>query len=171
MRHVAILLLALLAIAGTSAARNDRKSNRVRSYKVPRSSVQRSHRATSPRSKRATPRYSKRARTTRTTTYQPGPRSQRGPTPERYKEIQQALADKGYYKGEVNGQWAADSTDALRRFQSDQNLKVDGKLGSLSLIALGLGPKRTVAAQDKPAPAAPTEPVSTPPAPQLGNPE
>ncbi len=71
------------------------------------------------------------------------------PTPERYKEIQQALASRGYFKGEVNGQWGPESVDALRRFQSDQNLEPDGKLGSLSLIAMGLGPKR-MTAQAKP---------------------
>ena len=64
------------------------------------------------------------------------------PTPERYMEIQQALADKGYYSGAVNGIWGADSVDALKRFQQDQNLAPDGKLGALSIIALGLGPKR-----------------------------
>ncbi len=40
--------------------------------------------------------------------------------------------------------------DALKRFQHDQNLVEDGKIGSLSLIALGLGPKRE-----------PPEPVKT----------
>jgi peptidoglycan hydrolase-like protein with peptidoglycan-binding domain len=75
--------------------------------------------------------------------------SQPAPTPERYKEIQQALATKGYYKGEVSGVWGPDSVDGLRRFQADQNLDVDGKIGSLSLIAMGLGPKRTTA-QAKP---------------------
>lgn len=70
-------------------------------------------------------------------------RTQQGPTPDRYKEIQQALATKGYYKGELNGQWGPESIDALKRFQQDQNLTSDGKLNSLSLIALGLGPKRT----------------------------
>jgi hypothetical protein len=36
----------------------------------------------------------------------------------------------------------------LKRFQSDQSLTPDGKLGALSLIALGLGPKRaTIVAQ------------------------
>ena len=69
-------------------------------------------------------------------------RAQAAPTPERYKEIQQALADRGFYKGEINGQWGPESVDALKKFQQDQNLQVDGKLGSLSLIALGLGPKR-----------------------------
>lgn len=70
---------------------------------------------------------------------------QAAPSPERYKEIQQALAARGYYKGEVNGQWGTESVDALRQFQKDQNLEADGKLGSLSLIAMGLGPKRMTA--------------------------
>ena len=68
--------------------------------------------------------------------------SQREPTPERYKEIQQALAEKGYFRGDTDGNWGPESVDALRRFQREQNLTEDGKLGSLSLIALGLGPKR-----------------------------
>src|SRR5437868_6412092 len=68
--------------------------------------------------------------------------TQREPAPERYKEIQQSLADKGYFSGPVNGTWNSDSVDALKRFQRDQNIGDDGKLGSLSLIALGLGPKR-----------------------------
>jgi peptidoglycan hydrolase-like protein with peptidoglycan-binding domain len=63
------------------------------------------------------------------------------PTSERYKEIQQALAAKGYFSGPVDGNWGQDSVDALKRFQHDQNLTEDGKIGSLSLIALGLGPK------------------------------
>ena len=63
------------------------------------------------------------------------------PTPERYKEIQQALAKKGYLHGEATGVWNQDSADALRRFQQDQNLQASGKLDSLSIIALGLGPK------------------------------
>ena len=62
-------------------------------------------------------------------------------TPDRYREIQQALADKGYYTAEVNGAWDSASIDALNRFKTDQKLRADGKLCSLSLIALGLGPK------------------------------
>jgi hypothetical protein len=68
--------------------------------------------------------------------------TQREPAPERYKEIQQSLADKGYFAGPVNGTWNSDSVEALKRFQRDQNIGDDGKLGPLSLIALGLGPKR-----------------------------
>jgi len=68
------------------------------------------------------------------------------PSPERYKEIQQALAGKGYFNSEPDGTWGPASIDALKRFQHDQNLVEDGKIGSLSLIALGLGPKRESAA-------------------------
>jgi len=80
------------------------------------------------------------------------PVAQQTPTPERYKEIQQALADKGYYKGTVDGQWNPDSVDALKKFQTDQNLHSDGKLDSLSLIGLGLGPKRMTAQASAPPP-------------------
>jgi len=68
---------------------------------------------------------------------------QSAPSQERYREIQQALAERGYYNGAVDGVWNNSSVEALRRFQVDQNLEPDGKLGALSLIALGLGPKRT----------------------------
>jgi len=68
------------------------------------------------------------------------------PAPERYHEIQKALADRGYFKGEANGQWGPDSVDALQRFQTDQKISNDGKINSLSLIALGLGPKHDSAA-------------------------
>ncbi len=63
------------------------------------------------------------------------------PDPDRLREIQKAMADKGYFKGEVNGVWNADSVEALKRFQADRNLTADGKISALSLIGLGLGPK------------------------------
>jgi peptidoglycan hydrolase-like protein with peptidoglycan-binding domain len=63
------------------------------------------------------------------------------PSPERYREIQQALAGKGYLKSNPSGAWGPESVEALRRFQHDQNLNVSGKVDSLSLIALGLGPR------------------------------
>jgi peptidoglycan hydrolase-like protein with peptidoglycan-binding domain len=83
---------------------------------------------------------------------------QLAPTKDRYQQIQQALAGKGYYSGETNGAWGPDSTEALKRFQADQNLTPDGKLTSLSLIALGLGPKRLSAqSAAQPAHAAPQQ--------------
>ena len=76
------------------------------------------------------------------------------PTPERYQEIQQALAARGYLKPEdASGGWGASSVDALRRFQTEQNLPGTGKIDSLSLIALGLGPKHD-SAEAKPPPLA-----------------
>jgi peptidoglycan hydrolase-like protein with peptidoglycan-binding domain len=69
------------------------------------------------------------------------PPRQQTPSADRYAEIQQALAAKGYFTGQANGVWGPDSIEALKRFQTDQKLPPDGKIGSLSLIALGLGPK------------------------------
>jgi len=94
---------------------------------------------------------------------------QLAPTPERYKEIQSALVERGYLNKGASGVWDADSADALRRFQQDQSLDATGKLNSLSLIALGLGPKHPTPAPAPAAPAAtPTAPpvVPTPPATQ-----
>ena len=72
------------------------------------------------------------------------------PTPERYQEIQQALIKKGYLQGPGTGHWDQDSIDALRRFQQDQHLDASGKINSLSLIALGLGPRYDTAAAPPP---------------------
>jgi peptidoglycan lytic transglycosylase len=70
-----------------------------------------------------------------------GPSYQLHPDPERYQQIQQALRDRGYFNGAVNGQWGDDSTDALKRFQAGQKLPDDGKISALTLTALGLGPR------------------------------
>jgi hypothetical protein len=85
---------------------------------------------------------------------------QANPSPERYKEIQQALASKGYLKSEPNGVWDSQSTDALRQFQADKKLDPSGKINAPSLIGLGLGPQPPASAPQIPAP------VSPAPAPQ-----
>ncbi len=106
---------------------------------------------------------SKRRRTAHAQAYQLHPDA------DRYQQIQQALTDKGYFKGDVNGQWSDDSVDALKRFQADQKLEPDGKINSLTLIGLGLGPKRdgTTAgpAPTLPAPSVPAVPATPVPAP------
>lgn len=84
---------------------------------------------------------------------------QQQPTPDRIREIQSALIQRGYLQGEADGAWGASTVDALRRFQADQNLTADGKLNSMSLIALGLGPKRNGLAA---APLKPPRPVVNP---------
>jgi peptidoglycan hydrolase-like protein with peptidoglycan-binding domain len=128
MLKTALILVALSAMAIPSFAathRTQKKSSTTNSSRTSRKTKNSKHRVT------ASPRRW----------------SQREPSPERYQEIQQALAAKGYYKGPVNGTWGPESAEALRRFQSDQNLVADGKIGSLSLIAMGLGPKRNLSAQ------------------------
>jgi outer membrane biosynthesis protein TonB len=69
------------------------------------------------------------------------PAGQQRPTPERYKEIEAALYERGYLTASPTGQWSAASVEALRRFQADQELPSTGRLDSLSLIRLGLGPQ------------------------------
>jgi hypothetical protein len=68
---------------------------------------------------------------------------QTSPSPDRYREIQGALAAKGFLKPEdATGAWNQTSSDALKKFQTEQNLESSGRINSLSLIALGLGPHR-----------------------------
>jgi peptidoglycan hydrolase-like protein with peptidoglycan-binding domain len=64
------------------------------------------------------------------------------PAPERYQEIQQALAAKGYGPRTPDGVWGTDWSAALKRFQQDRKLEPTGKIDALSLITLGLGPQR-----------------------------
>jgi hypothetical protein len=85
---------------------------------------------------------------------------QMSPTPDRYREIQGALASKGYLKPEdATGTWNQTSADAMKKFQTEQNLDSTGKINSLSLIALGLGPHHD--------PAPPPPPPKTPPQPPV----
>ena len=102
----------------------------------------------------APPAQSSQKRTTahrKTSRAKRGPSYQTHPDTDRYKEIQQALADKGYYKGEVNGQWGDDSISAIKQFQADQKIPDDGKISAPTLIGLGLGPKHDAAPPAKPA--------------------
>jgi Putative peptidoglycan binding domain len=84
---------------------------------------------------------------------------QLAPTPDRYKEIQSALADRGYLKQAPSGVWDGQSAEALKRFQQDQSLEPTGKLNSLSLIALGLGAKHGNAPPIAPASIGPQGPA------------
>ena len=65
---------------------------------------------------------------------------QMAPTKDRYREIQQALYEQGYLPSEPTGVWSPESVEALKQFQSDQKLSVTGRISSLTLINLGLGP-------------------------------
>ena len=70
--------------------------------------------------------------------------------------------------GDASGHWDQGSIEALKKFQADQKLDSTGKLNSLSLIALGLGPKYEASPSALPgAPAAQPVPtiIATPVAP------
>lgn len=100
---------------------------------------------------------STRRRTVRKKAATKKPRGQQQPEPQRIREIQQALAGRGYAV-EPTGVWDAATIEALKRFQDDNNIRNltgKGKLDPLTLIALGLGPP-----QSRPAPsgAAATQP-------------
>lgn len=99
--------------------------------------------------------------------------SQLQPTPDRYMEIQKALADRGYLKTEPNGVWDSASQDAMRAFQNDRKLDPSGKLTAASLIALGLGPKHDspVVPAKLDATPRPADPTPVPAAPLSPSPE
>jgi peptidoglycan hydrolase-like protein with peptidoglycan-binding domain len=78
------------------------------------------------------------------------PRGQQAPTAERIKEIQAALAERGFYQGEPSGKWDAKSQEAMKKFQEANNLRATGKLEALSLQALGLGSEIAGAAPPRP---------------------
>ncbi len=87
---------------------------------------------------------------------------QQAPTRERYLEIQGALIARGYLEGPATGVWGPECLAALKKFQADQNLEPTGKLDSLSLIALGLGPKREGTELPPPVPPGQVPPSSEP---------
>ena len=49
-------------------------------------------------------------------------RRQTSPTPERIREIQAALAQRGHYDGAQTGKWDARTVESLKVFQSDNGL-------------------------------------------------
>jgi peptidoglycan hydrolase-like protein with peptidoglycan-binding domain len=93
----------------------------------------------------------KRGKSARAKSRQTWRTSQMTPAPERYKEIQTALDAKGYSTRTPDGVWTPEWAGALKRFQQDRKLEPTGKLNSLSLITLGLGPKRGAEAPPPPA--------------------
>jgi len=54
------------------------------------------------------------------------------------ENLQIALKDKGFFKGDIDGFFSDELEEALKLFQKDQNLKQDGVAGPRTLQALGL---------------------------------
>jgi hypothetical protein len=57
------------------------------------------------------------------------------------RSVQQALNDKGYNSGAVDGRWGPATEDAVRRFQQASGLPQSGELERSTLAALGVPPK------------------------------
>jgi len=119
----------------TSSKTTSKKSTAASPKPTPtaRRSTSRPRTASAPRVGRRTPSVRSRNHYTRV--------GQQKPSTERILEIQRALRASGYEPG-AEGVWDDRTTDALKRFQRDQSLASDGRLSSLTLIALGLGPRR-----------------------------
>lgn len=83
-------------------------------------------------------------------------RGQAAPTRERIVEIQEALGREGFYAGKPSGKWDADTTQAMKNFQTAKGLTPTGKLGAQSLQKLGLGSE--IAGRGAPLPAADARP-------------
>jgi len=62
------------------------------------------------------------------------------PEPERIEQIQRALAQEGYFKGQPNGLWNDQTRAAMRRYQADHGFPATGLPEAKSLMKLGLGP-------------------------------
>ncbi len=54
------------------------------------------------------------------------------------RSVQQALNDRGYSAGSVDGQWGPATEDAVRRFQQASGLPQTGELERSTLAALGV---------------------------------
>jgi hypothetical protein len=144
--------MVLLAMGADAATATKKKTPSKKS--VPKTAARKAPAKKAPtRSGSTTSAARKKAPVRKSTTWR---NRQLSPTPERYREIQDALAAKGYLKSEdANGTWNQTSIDALKKFQSEQNLDPTGKINSLSLIALGLGPKHDTIATAAPPPKPP----------------
>jgi len=143
----------LFMVAATPAATTKRASKKTTSSRKASSKKAPAKKAPAKKSAQAKKTTSKKAtsasRSRKTTTRRSSSRrrsswrtaGQREPSGARLKEIQNALVEKGYFRGEPDGKWGPSSAEALKRFQEDQNIEATGKINSLSLIGLGLGPK------------------------------
>jgi hypothetical protein len=157
LRIAAFLALACLLPPGSVADTATKKPHHAASKKPKTATTTRAKRAKTATKTGKT--SAKRKKSSRSKTAAAWRSRQLAPTPDRYKEIQSALADRGYLKQSPSGVWDGQSADALKHFQQDQSLEPTGKLNSLSLIALGLGAKHGNAPPIAPASIGPQGPA------------
>ncbi|MBI5150536.1 MAG: peptidoglycan-binding protein [Candidatus Omnitrophica bacterium] len=66
------------------------------------------------------------------------------------KELQTALQRAGYYSGNIDGKVGGQTIEAIKQFQRDNNLKVDGIVGANTWTQLQNAPIPSVAADAAP---------------------
>lgn len=54
------------------------------------------------------------------------------------KQVQQALSDRGYNPGPVDGKWKSETESALTQFQQAQGMEATGQLDQQTLASLGV---------------------------------
>ncbi|MGB0035000.1 MAG: peptidoglycan-binding domain-containing protein [Candidatus Acidiferrales bacterium] len=155
-----LTVAAILSLAGTSANASPAGTHARPASPPPQSS------SAAPAPAAPKPASTKKKKTTKKRRTKREP-TQKAPTPERISEIQTSLSRGGYYQGDPNGKWDANTIAAMQKFQSANGLEPTGKLDALSLQKLGLG--SNVAGVSAPKPPAPpaccsAPPVGTPPA-------
>jgi peptidoglycan hydrolase-like protein with peptidoglycan-binding domain len=57
------------------------------------------------------------------------------------KKVQEALRDKGYYTGQVDGVLGPQTRAGIRQYQKSENLPVTGRLDAETAGKLGVGPE------------------------------
>lgn len=58
--------------------------------------------------------------------------------PETIQKAQQALKEKGFYKGEVSGKMDTNTRDAIKAFQAQQGIRETGRLNKETRQRLGI---------------------------------
>jgi len=67
----------------------------------------------------------------------------KGSTGNMVSQIQTALKNQGFYKGNVDGVFGSATETAVKAFQQKKGLTVDGKVGTATIKALGLSQSAT----------------------------
>ena len=63
---------------------------------------------------------------------------QRGSKGAQVVKLQKRLSDLGYYTGDIDGKYGPQTAIAVSKYQQDNKLKVDGKVGTQTLVSLQL---------------------------------
>ena len=70
-------------------------------------------------------------------------RGQRGISPDRAREIQEALIKQNYLTGAPSGEWDTATEQAMQKYQADHGWQTKLTPDSRALIMLGLGPNNS----------------------------